>query len=53
MNKEMQVRREGPFGRFFDLFEPEFGRFFEGFPRLSRGMTAGCGSKRRCKTAPS
>jgi HSP20 family protein len=34
MNKEMQVRREGPFGRFFDLFEPEFGRFFEGFPPL-------------------
>jgi HSP20 family protein len=34
MNKEMQVHREGPFGRFFDLFEPEFGRFFEGFPPL-------------------
>jgi HSP20 family protein len=31
MNKEMQVRKEWPFGRFFDLFEPEFGRFFEGF----------------------
>jgi HSP20 family protein len=30
MNKEMQVHRERPFGRFFDLFEPEFGRFFEG-----------------------
>jgi HSP20 family protein len=30
MNKEMQLRREWPFGRFFDLFEPEFGRFFEG-----------------------
>ena len=34
MNKEMQVRREGPFGRFFDLVEPEFGRLFEGFPPL-------------------
>jgi HSP20 family protein len=30
MNKEMQVRRDWPFGRFFDLFEPEFGRLFEG-----------------------
>jgi HSP20 family protein len=30
MNKEMQMRKEWPFGRFFDLFEPEFGRFFEG-----------------------
>ena len=31
MNKELQVRREWPFGRFFDLFEPEFGRFLEAF----------------------
>jgi HSP20 family protein len=30
MNKEMQLRREWPFGRFFDLFEPDFGRIFEG-----------------------
>src|SRR5262245_58761658 len=30
MNKEMQVRREWPFSRFLDLFEPDFGRFFEG-----------------------
>jgi HSP20 family protein len=34
MNKAMQVRREWPFGRFMDLFEPEFGRLFEGFPPL-------------------
>ena len=31
MSKEMQVRRTGSLGRFFDLLEPEFGRFFEGF----------------------
>jgi HSP20 family protein len=34
MSKAMQVRREWPFGRFMDLFEPEFGRIFEGLPPL-------------------
>jgi HSP20 family protein len=31
MNKELQIRRDWPLGRFFDLFEPDFGRLFEGF----------------------
>lgn len=34
MSNAMQVRREWPFGRFFELLEPEFGRFFEGLPPL-------------------
>jgi HSP20 family protein len=34
MGNAMQVRREWPFGRFFDLLEPEFGRVFEGLPPL-------------------
>jgi HSP20 family protein len=34
MSKTMQVRREWPFGRFMELFEPEFGRLFEGLPPL-------------------
>jgi HSP20 family protein len=31
VNEELQVRRDWPSGRFFDVFEPNLGRLFEGF----------------------